>query len=162
MDCQNARCHACCLATPAAAEPTGQLVVYWAWKSALRCTNAVAPGATRLTAPPSASNAIPPDPPGAPLTRWKFSTPASRVPIPWLLSGSVKKSDLAYSEARESWPWAFWVGRWHSFTVRLAQPASTSIACSQVVLSRNGEDGSEPTAAYSFSSWAAASLTGPR
>jgi hypothetical protein len=79
-------------------------VVYWASKSALRCTNAVAPGATRLIAPPSASSAIPPDAPGAPATFWKFSTPASRMPIPWLLSGLVKKSDLAYSEARESWP----------------------------------------------------------
>jgi len=69
------------------------------------------------------------------------------VPIPWLLSGLVKKSDLAYSEARESWPRGVWVGRWHSSTVRLAQPASTSIACSQLVLSRKGEDGSEPTAA---------------
>jgi hypothetical protein len=115
-----------------------------------------------LTAPPSASNAIPPEPPDAPPAVWKFSTPASRVPIPWLLSGLVKKSDLAYSEARASWPSGFWVGRWHSSTVRLAQPASTSIACSQVVLSRNGEDGSEPTAPYSFSSWEAASLTVPR
>ncbi len=40
----------------------------------------------------------------SPATFWKFSTPASRVPIPLLLSGLVKKSDLAYSEARESWP----------------------------------------------------------
>src|SRR6516164_1481258 len=158
MDCQKDCCQACWRATAAAAAPTGQVVVYCAWNSASRCTNAVAPGATRLTAPPSASNAIPPDPPGAPRTCWKLSTPASRVPIPWLLSGLVKKSDLAYSDARESWPWAFWVGRWHSFTVRLAQFASTSIACSQVVLSRNGEDGWEPTAAYSFSSWVAASL----
>src|SRR6516225_2113719 len=147
MDCQNARCHACCLATPAAPEPSGQLVVYWAWKSALRCTYAVAPGATRLTAPPSASNAMPPDPPGAPLTCCRLATPDSSVPIPWLVSGLVKKSDLAYSDARESWPPGTWAGRWHSFTVRPAQPASTSIACSQVVLSTKGEDGSEPTAA---------------
>jgi hypothetical protein len=152
MDCQKDCCHACWRATAADADPTGHVVVYWASKSPLRWTNAVAPGATRLIAPPSASSAIPPDAPGAPATFWKFSTPASRVPIPWLLSGLVKKSDLADSEARESWPPEVWVGRWHSFTVRLAQPASTSIACSQVVLSRNGEDGSDPTAAYSFSS----------
>src|SRR5271156_6121110 len=104
MDCQNDCCHACWRATSADAEPTGHVVVYWASNSASRCTNAVAPGATRLIAPPSASNAIPPEAPGAPATRWKFSTPASRVSIPWLLSGLVKKSDLAYSEARESRP----------------------------------------------------------
>src|ERR1700722_11615381 len=159
MDCQNDCCHACWRATSADAEPTGQVVVYWVSKSALRCTNAVAPGATRLIAPPSASSAIPP---GAPATFWKFSTPASRVPMPWLLSGLVKKSDLAYSEARESRPAEVWVGRWHSLTVRLAQPASTSIACSQVVLSRNGEDGWEPPTAFSFSSWAAPPLAEPR
>src|ERR1700722_15571135 len=117
----------------------------------------------RLTAPPSASKAIPPAPPDAPPTRCSLSTPDNKVPIPWLLSGLVKKSDLAYSEARDSWPAGFWVGRWHSFTVRLAQPASTSIACSQDGLtSRNGEDGSEPAAAYSFSSSADAALLLPR
>src|SRR3984957_5862146 len=105
----------------------------------------------RLTAPPSASKAIPPAPPDAPPTRCRLSTPDSKVPIPWLLSGLVKKSDLAYSEARASLPAGFWVGRWHWFTVRLAQPASTSIACSQDVVSMNGEDGCEPAAAYSFS-----------
>src|SRR5580704_11441384 len=147
MDCQNDRCQACWRATPAAAEPTAQVVVYWAWNSASRCTYAVAPGATRLTAPPIASNAIPPAPPGAPLTCCRLSTPDSRTPMPWLLSGLVKKSDLAYSEDRANWPLGFWVGRWHWSTDRLAQPASTSMACSQVVLSRNGEDGSEPTAA---------------
>src|SRR5579859_629454 len=161
MDCQKACCQARWRATRADAEPTGQVVVYWASNSALRCTNAVAPGATRLMAPPSASSAIPPEAPDAPATFWNFSTPASMVPIPWLLSGLVKKSDLAYSEARESCPAEVWVGRWHSLTVRDAHPASTSIACSQVVLSRNGEDGCEPTAAYSFSSWAAAPLTEP-
>src|SRR5581483_3980012 len=102
MDCQNDCCQACCLATAAAAEPSGQVVVYWAWNSALRCTNAVAAGATLLTAPPRASNAMPPDAPDAPPARWNFSTPDSRVPIPWLFSGLVKMSDLAYSEARES------------------------------------------------------------
>src|SRR5260370_4306169 len=152
MDCQNDCCHAYCRATPADADPTGQPVVYWAWKSASRCTNAVEPGATRLTAPPSASNAIPPDPPGAPFTRCRFSTLDSRVPIAWLLNGLVTKSDLAYSEARDSWPPAVWGGRGHSSTVRPAQPASTNIACSQEVLSRKCEDGPEPTAAYSFSS----------
>src|ERR1700683_4000617 len=104
MDCQKDCCHACCRATPAAAEPTGHVVVYWASKSPLRCTNAVAPGATRLIAPPRASSAIPPDAPGAPATFWKFCTPVSKVPMPWLLSGLVKKSDLAYSEARASRP----------------------------------------------------------
>src|SRR5215472_93990 len=165
MDCQKDCCQACWRATAAAAEPTGQVVVYWAWKSALRCTNAVALGATRLTAPPSASNAMPPDERGAPPACWKRSTPASRVPIPWLLSGLVKKSDLAYSEARASLPAGFWVGRWHSgtvFTVGVSQPASTSIACSQDVVSMNGEEGCEPAAAYSFSSWAAAALMLPR
>src|SRR4029077_20288514 len=125
----------------AAAAPAGQVVVYWAPKSALRCTNAVAPGATRLTAPPSASNAMPPDAPGAPPARWNFSTPDSKVPIPWLLSGLVKKSDLAYSEARESRPAGFWVGRWHWFTVRLAQPVSTRRGGRQGGGSMNGEGG---------------------
>src|SRR5262249_10249713 len=161
-DCQNDCCQACWRATAADAEPSGQVVVYWAWNSALRCTNAVAPGATRLTAPPSASNAMPPPAPGAPPARWNFSTPDSSVPIPWLLSGLVNRSDLAYSEALQRRPAGFWVGRWHWFTVRLAQPASTSMACSQVVLSMNGEDGCEPAAAYSFSSWAAAPLRLPR
>ena len=54
------------------------------------------------------------------------------------------------------------MGRWHWSTVRLAQPASTSMACSHVVVSRNGEDGCEPAAAYSFSSWAEAALRLPR
>jgi hypothetical protein len=105
---------------------------------------------------------MPPPAPEAPPARWNFSTPASRVPIPVLLSGLVKRSDLAYSEARESRPAGFWVGRWHWFTLRLAQPASTSIACSQVVVSMNGEDGCDPAAAYSFSSWAEAALMLPR
>src|ERR1700722_12268649 len=95
MDCQNDCCHACWRATSADAEPTGQVVVYWASKSPLRCTNAVAPGGTRLIAPPSASSAIPPDAPGAPATRWKFCTPASRVPMPGLLSGVVKVNEVA-------------------------------------------------------------------
>jgi hypothetical protein len=86
----------------------------------------------------------------------------ARRPIPWLFSGLVKKSDLAYSEARASFPAGFWVGRWHWSTVRLAQPASTSIACSQDVVSMNGEDGCEPAAAYSFSSCAAAAPMLPR
>jgi len=64
-----------------------------------------------LTAPPSASNAIPPDAPGAPPARWKLCTPASKVPMPWLLSGLVKKSDLAYSEARASLPAGFLGGQ---------------------------------------------------
>src|ERR1700749_3210240 len=110
MDCQKDCCQACSRATAAAAEPTGQVVVYWAWKSALRCTNAVAPGATRLTAPPSASNAMPPDAPGAPPARWNFSTPASRVPIPWLFSGLVEKLGLGYSEARAGFPARLWGG----------------------------------------------------
>src|ERR1700727_1512300 len=125
MDCQNDCCHACWRATSADAEPTGQVVVYWASKSPLRCTNAVEPGATRLIAPRSASSAFRPDAPGAPATCWKFCTPASRVPMPWLLSGLVKKSDLAYSEARDSLPAGFWVGRWHWFTGRLGAPAPT-------------------------------------
>src|SRR3984893_3751862 len=105
---------------------------------------------------------MPPDAPGAPPARWKVSTPDSRGPIPWLFSGVVKKSDLAYSEARESWPPGVWAGGRDWFTVRLAQPASTSIACSQEVVSMNGEDGWEPTAAYSLFSCADAAPMLPR
>src|SRR6201994_3996344 len=104
MDCQNERCQACWRLTAAAGAPPGQLVVYCASNSASRCTNAVSPGATRLMAPPRASKAIPPEAPEAPPACWNFSTPESRVPMPPLLSGVVKKSDLAYSEDRDSCP----------------------------------------------------------
>jgi len=100
---------------PAAPAPTDQPVVYCAENSAFLCTKAVAPGATRLTAPPRASSAIPPTPPAAPGTRCSATTPASRVPIPALLSGVVKKSDLAYSDARPSLPPLAYQGRWQAW-----------------------------------------------
>ena len=75
-------------------------VVYCAPNRALRCTNAVAEAGTRLTAPPSESNATPPTPPDAPLTRCMASTPFSRVPIPWLFSGVVVKKEKNSLEVR--------------------------------------------------------------
>ena len=89
---------------PGAAAPLVQSVVYWARNSAFLCTKAVAVGETRLIAPPRASNAMPPTPPPAPRTGCRFAMPRSRVPIPALLSGLVKKSDLANCGWRFSLP----------------------------------------------------------
>ena len=90
-------------------------MVYWAPNRAFRCTNAVADGATRLTAPPRASNAMPPVPPFAPATGCRFSMPRSSVLIPAPLSGLVKKSDLAYCGWRFSRPPGTCHGRWQAW-----------------------------------------------
>ena len=58
---------------------------------------------------------MPPTPPAAPATRCSAVTPASRVPIPALLSGAVKKSDLANSDARLSLPPLAYQGRWQAW-----------------------------------------------
>src|ERR1700761_4395754 len=112
---QYLRSQVCWLATPALGEPLGQSVVYWAENRALRCTKAVAAGLTRLTAPPRASKAMPPEPFLTPATFWKATTPASRVLIPALLSGVVKKSDLVYWGCRVSLPPLAYAGRWQAW-----------------------------------------------
>ncbi len=127
MDRQNDRSQACWLPIPAALAPAAQLVVYCASNRAPRCTKAVASGFTWLIRPPRASRVIPPAPPAAPATDWRRCTPCSIAAIPALLSGLVKKSDLANCGSRANLPYRPWEGRRHSATVCPAQPAMTSI-----------------------------------
>jgi hypothetical protein len=125
LDLLQPRIHECWLLISACVVPDGfQLVVYCASNSVLRCTNAVAPGATRLTAPPRASKAMPPAAPRPPRTCRNASTPRSSELMPLPLSGRVKKSDLVSCGTRTSLPPGAYQGRWQAWKPMLEQPAS--------------------------------------
>src|SRR5215469_2380029 len=98
-------------------------------QSASRCTNAVSCGRTRLTAPPSASNAIAAPPPLGPLTPPARSIAWIAARIPAVGSRLLKKSDLANDGTRGSRPLGMVL---HCCTVFWLQPASTSIASRKV------------------------------
>src|SRR5439155_19141634 len=107
--------------------PFGRLAKYWPTNSSPRWTNAVAPGATRLIAPPYASNRIPPVVASAgSFCRCCRAWTIAAAPDDGI--AAAKKSDFATDAWRSSTPAGFWLGRWHCGTVRLEQPASPIIA----------------------------------
>lgn len=102
--------------------PARQDAMYCASMRERRCTNAVAVGDTRFTAPPSAVSAMLPEPP------WTDFICFSRVWMPAAESETSKKSERAAYVSRPSAPCGerpgVVPGRWHwASEVKDEQPA---------------------------------------